>query len=124
MQEKLYRNKNDKIILGVCGGIANYFNIDSTIVRIFTAIVLLIASTFILSLYLILAIVMPENPNEKKIKKIKSIKNNKALGAGFLIIGITLLLDSYNIISWRNMWPVILIFLGVFILWGKQIQKK
>ncbi|MBR4934972.1 MAG: PspC domain-containing protein [Anaerotignum sp.] len=34
MNKKLYRSKNDKKISGVCGGIAEYFGIDATIVRL------------------------------------------------------------------------------------------
>ena len=34
MSKKLYLSKSDKIIGGVCGGIAEYFDIDSTLVRI------------------------------------------------------------------------------------------
>lgn len=35
MEKKLYRVKDGKIIAGVCGGIAKYFNVDPKIVRIF-----------------------------------------------------------------------------------------
>ncbi|MEA4912296.1 MAG: PspC domain-containing protein, partial [Oscillospiraceae bacterium] len=36
--KKLYLSKTDKKLFGVCGGIAEYFNIDSTIVRIVTLV--------------------------------------------------------------------------------------
>lgn len=34
MKKKLYRSENEKMLAGVCGGIAEYFNIDPTIVRL------------------------------------------------------------------------------------------
>jgi phage shock protein C len=34
MAKKLYRSKKDSVIAGVCGGIAEYFEIDSTLVRL------------------------------------------------------------------------------------------
>lgn len=34
MEKKLYLSRTDKKIAGVCGGIANYFGVDSTIIRI------------------------------------------------------------------------------------------
>ena len=34
MEKKLYKSSTDKKILGVCGGIAEYFEVDSTIIRI------------------------------------------------------------------------------------------
>jgi len=41
MSKKLYLSKSDKVFGGVCGGIAEYFEIDSTLVRIITVIVAL-----------------------------------------------------------------------------------
>jgi len=55
---QLMRSSNDKILAGVCGGLAEYFGIDSTIVRlIFVVAVLSGVSPFI---YVILWIVMPQ----------------------------------------------------------------
>lgn len=34
MEKKLYRSSNDRMVGGVCGGIAEYFNIDSSLVRL------------------------------------------------------------------------------------------
>ncbi|MBS7289150.1 MAG: PspC domain-containing protein [Bacteroidales bacterium] len=34
MKKKLYRSRNDKMLAGVCGGVANYFEIDPVIVRL------------------------------------------------------------------------------------------
>ena len=34
MQKKLYRSKSDRKIAGVCGGVAEYLNIDVTVVRV------------------------------------------------------------------------------------------
>ena len=39
MEKKLYRNPNNKIIAGVCSGLADYINIDPTIVRVIWALV-------------------------------------------------------------------------------------
>ena len=47
MKGKLYRSEKDKMVGGVCGGLGEYFGIDSTIVRlIFALIVLLMDTTF------------------------------------------------------------------------------
>ena len=52
--KKLYRSKTEKQISGVCGGIANYFNIDPTIVRlIWVAVSLLSASVPGVFIYII-----------------------------------------------------------------------
>jgi len=57
--KKLYRSSTDKKILGVCGGFAEYFDMDVTIIRIIFLIFLLGFGTGLLA-YLICALVMPE----------------------------------------------------------------
>ena len=56
--KKLRRSTKDKKILGVCGGFAEYFDIDVTIVRIIFLVLLLGAGSGLLA-YLICALVMP-----------------------------------------------------------------
>ncbi len=58
MAKKFYRSKSDRKLFGVCGGVAQYFDIDSTLVR-----ALAIASIFFGALgivvYLVLALISP-----------------------------------------------------------------
>jgi phage shock protein C len=61
--KKLYRSRTDKKIAGVCAGIAEYFDIDPTIVRIIFVILLLPGGFPGLIPYLILWIVIPEEPD-------------------------------------------------------------
>lgn len=56
--KKLYKS-NNRMICGVCAGVAEYFDIDTTIVRLIWA-ALALSGTGIL-LYIVAAIVMPEN---------------------------------------------------------------
>ena len=58
MNKKLYKSRYDRKIFGVCGGIAEYFNIDPTIVRIVWIIAVFAFGTGILA-YIIAALVMP-----------------------------------------------------------------
>ncbi len=60
-QKKLYRASIDKKIFGVCGGIAHYFGIDSTVVRLIT-VILVFAFGLSLWVYLIAALIMTETP--------------------------------------------------------------
>ena len=59
-QKKLYRSNTNKMICGVCGGIAEYINIDPTIVRLLW-VVFSFAGGFGLLAYIIAAIIMPMN---------------------------------------------------------------
>lgn len=58
MEKRLYRSKKDRLIAGVCGGLAEYFNIDPVVVRL-----VFIAAIFVggagLVAYIVLAIVVP-----------------------------------------------------------------
>lgn len=63
--KKLYLSSKDKKIFGVCGGIAEYFGTDSTVVRLAWVVITIITGVFpgVLA-YLIAAIVMPKKPQE------------------------------------------------------------
>lgn len=58
--KKLYRSSSDKRISGVCGGIAEYFNIDSTVVRLLVAAFTVMSFGTGVLLYFIAALIMPE----------------------------------------------------------------
>ena len=60
MEKKLYRSKTDKKLVGVCGGIAKYFSIDPTVVRVLWAL-LSLCSVGIIA-YIVCAFVIPEEP--------------------------------------------------------------
>ena len=63
MAKKLYRSRTDRKIWGVCGGLAKYFDVDPTVVRvIFVAFIL--CGTFAFWAYIILAIVVPLESEE------------------------------------------------------------
>lgn len=59
-QKKLVRSTTDKMIAGVCAGVANYFNIDVVLVRILFVLFALAGGPGVLA-YIILWIVMPED---------------------------------------------------------------
>ena len=61
-EKKLYRASIDKKIFGVCGGIAHYFGVDSTLVRLIT-VVLFFAGGLSLWVYIIAALIMTETPD-------------------------------------------------------------
>ncbi len=58
--KRLYRSQYDRKLAGVCGGIANYFNIDPTVVRILAVILFFVSAGFpVLIGYIIAAVIMP-----------------------------------------------------------------
>ena len=69
MKKKIYRSESDRRIAGVCGGIGQYFDVDSTLIRLAFVFFVLAAGTGLLA-YVIAAIIMPnESDVEMVIKK-------------------------------------------------------
>ncbi len=68
MQKKLYREKEGRKLLGVCIGIANYFDIDPTLIRLAWIISIFCLGGGVLA-YLIAALVLPERPSTETIVK-------------------------------------------------------
>ena len=58
---KLYKSRNDKKICGVCGGIAQFFGIDSTLVRVITVLLVALGGMSIW-VYVIAALIMSAEP--------------------------------------------------------------
>ena len=63
MSKRLYKSRNNVMIDGVCGGIAEYFNLDPTIVRlvVFFAMFFTAVMPGVL-LYIVAALIMPRDP--------------------------------------------------------------
>lgn len=61
MKKKLYKSNTNKMLEGVCGGIAEYFDIDPTIVRLGWVVFCALGGSGILA-YIIAAIIIPSRP--------------------------------------------------------------
>ncbi len=61
MEKRLYKSNLNKMLCGVCGGIAEYFNIDPTLVRLGLVVFSLAGGSGVLA-YIIAAIIIPEGP--------------------------------------------------------------
>ena len=61
MKKRLYRSRKDKMLAGICGGLAEYFAVDPSLVRIACVLLCLYAGTGLL-VYILAAIIIPEDP--------------------------------------------------------------
>ena len=59
MKKRLYKSSTDKKVCGVCGGIANYFDVDPTVIRLIWVIFTLLGGSGLIA-YIIAAIIMPD----------------------------------------------------------------
>lgn len=61
MSRKLYKSNANRLLAGVCGGIANYFDIDATLIRLGWVVFCALGGSGILA-YIIAAIIIPSRP--------------------------------------------------------------
>lgn len=137
---KVYRSRRDRLVFGVCGGIAEYYNIESLWVRlIFIFLGITGAIGFIL--YVALALLMPLDPAETGSDKIrltaedvrdrvkgltneiqsdkKLARRRNLLGLVIVIVGLISFLNELfpNFwIGWKVLWPLIIILIGLSII--------
>jgi phage shock protein C len=154
MNKKLYRSYKDKMLGGVAGGLAEYFNIDSTLVRVLFLVILFVGGTGILA-YIIMWIIIPEepiifpNPNAPESKKeetgtdsskqesqfdtkayyasLDHQREKRRTFAGIIILalGIILLADNFvPRIRFGDFWPLILVAVGVAILLSARSKNN
>jgi len=62
MDKRLYKSNVNKMLCGVCGGIAEYFNLDPTLVRLGLVLFSLAGGSGVLA-YIIAAVIIPDGPN-------------------------------------------------------------
>lgn len=60
-EKKLYKDQSNKMICGVCAGIAKYFGIDPTIVRLAVVVLSLLTGVGLIA-YIIAALIIPNDP--------------------------------------------------------------
>ncbi len=100
---RVYRSRREKVFGGVCGGVAEYFNLDPVLVRIFW-VVATFAEGLGLIAYIIAWIIIPENPDEEAAgtetppeeQQDKNSGVGMIVGIGLVIIGLLLLADQFH----------------------------
>lgn len=123
--KKLYRSRENSMIAGVCGGLGNYLQIDPTIVRL---VIALLAFYNLLGLwvYVVLAVLMPLAPvgydeNSQALSPEGNRQTVQVIGGGLVLLGGLALLSSFDLrlFSWMqlsNLWPALIILLGLLLL--------
>ena len=124
MNTKLHKSTKDKMISGVCGGLGEYLNIDSSIIRIIW-VVASFANGLGILLYILASIILPyeENDEREEVKEnndSEEIVNHdprKTMGIIIILIGIFFLIREFTPFVYSGyVWPILLIALGVLII--------
>jgi phage shock protein C len=126
---RLHRSRDDRVIAGVCGGLAEYFGIDAVLMRIAFVLLVFAGGLGILA-YVLGWIFIPEEPGgearvagaaaEPEPAGVERERRTGAmvLGLIFVVLGVLYLFDVAwpNFLSWRYIWPIALIAIGAAIL--------
>ncbi len=130
---RLYKSRTDKMIDGVCGGIAEYFTVDSTLVRLAFVFLIFMGGMGLL-LYFIGMIILPVNARAADQPPVaqqeQRVKQNTTFWAILLIaLGVFWFFSNMGLGFWHHWWglpwhvamPLLLILAGVaFLLHGRD----
>ncbi len=147
MSESLYRSQTDRIIGGVCGGLAEYLRIDATIVRLLFVLFALGSGVGVV-VYFILWVILPvegqggigeqttmrANADEmgQRMRTLgddlgRSLRDPNPqtaliVGGGLVFLGLVFLVDALDLpwLRWFNfgmLWPLALVTLGLLVFW-------
>ena len=132
MAKKIYRSKKDSIIGGVCGGIAEYFEIDPTLVRLLAILIVFVGGVGIIA-YIVAWIIIPQNPEEVlEQEPVYSSseghkERNKHVWGGLILVflGLFFLIRSFfpHFILVK-FWPIILIVVGIGLIIQSLTRNK
>ena len=142
MSKKLTRNTRDKMVAGVASGLADYFQLDASWLRVAFLLAIFFGGIG-LWIYIILWIAVPERNNffnygdfqqgtgyENVFEKRKENKYNGSLigGAVLVVLGFYFLLDEFNLIPYwfelDRLWPLALVAIGLVLIFRVAKRKE
>lgn len=137
MKKRLERIADQAQIGGVCAGLADYFGIDRALVRVLFVIGIFLPHFPAIIIYTILWIALPERRFDSSVVQVSAFSNpyfamnpynpnkpDRSLvgGAILIILGILFLIERFFHIHFRDLWPFILIALGLWLIFKDRIK--
>lgn len=129
MSKRLYRRPEQGQIAGVAAGFADYFEMDPTVMRVIFIVAIFVTSGWAILLYFLMALILPVEGSasasasdrlNELTEQAASDRTRNWLGIGLIALGgwflITYLWPGWLNISWRLIWSLALIFVGVAII--------
>ncbi len=126
MAKRLYRSRQHSMIAGVCGGLAEYFDVDPVLIRII-AVILLFPGGIGLIAYVVAWIAMPTRPEDLPVEPLPKSELGKYL-PGAILVALGIFFLARNLFWWLRfeyIWPLGLVAIGlVLVLKSVGGQKK
>lgn len=129
-RKKLFRSRENAMLGGVCAGLAEYFDVDPSLIRLATVILLFAGGTGILA-YIVAWIIIPQEPLVSKAESTESVSENRKevtespdkskfiVGIILIALGFLFLMNTLNVWTWFSffrLWPVLLIVIGLVVI--------
>ncbi len=131
--QRITRSQADRLLTGVCGGVADYFSIDPTVVRLIWIFFTLFGGSGLLA-YIIATLLIPDSNSQERYFKLDSLKSNPLWGVLFIFSGLILFLqyDDIFYLFWASFWgnfinisiAFVLLGIGIYLLYNRQSQIK
>jgi phage shock protein C len=120
LDKRLYRSRRERMVGGVCGGLAEYFDIDVNIIRLIWVFTFFAGGAGLIP-YIIALIVLPEEPGSREYVVESTAANNESRRwlAGTILIGLGVFFLINNFMPWlrlERLWPFVLILGGLYII--------
>ncbi len=136
--QRLFRSQTNKVFAGVCGGLAEYFDVDPVVIRILFVLMVLFGGTGIV-LYIAAIFIVPKKPfafsdqvpsSESKPLYQQSANVRNWFGIALVAVGVILLLANLDVFHFFNfiegavefILPVMLIIVGMAVIYYRQAQ--
>jgi phage shock protein C len=140
--KKLYRSRKNRIFAGVCGGIAEYLEIDPVLIRLIAVLFFFTGGATLIA-YIVGMIIIPsrpaeaigavEIPQEQNAEPLPGMQTGSYGRAGSLIIGVILIVFGIHFLlrnipffhpyywwfwdmGWKFFWPSVLILVGLLVI--------
>jgi phage shock protein C len=134
MNDRLYRSVDDRMIGGVCAGVAARLRIDPSIVRVVWALSILPTGFISLAAYLLMWLIVPEAPGGFVSQPARSADHqgvgarpgvSVVIGGTLILLGVWFLVrDMLPVLDPGRLWPVALVVLGIgLVAWAYQRSR-
>ena len=121
--QRLHRSSTEHVIAGVCGGIAEYFSVDPSLVRIAFVVGTLWGGLGTL-IYIVLWVILPVESDATTYAAASAGRSHALAGTVLIVLGALLLTSNMGWapwLTWNVFWPAMLILIGVgFLLRGPR----
>ena len=131
--QRITRSQSDRLLTGVCGGVADYFSIDPTMVRLIWIFFTLFGGSGLLA-YIIATLLIPDSNSQERYFKLDTLKSNPLWGILFILSGLILFLQYDHIfyLFWASFWgnfinisiAFVLLGIGIYLLYNRHNKIK